>query len=71
MNKPFDAFVDADEYTKLRHAGDLAFDLGAHRVTVGNYFPGIGRQLLDAERETLVFDVYPEHLGFDDISFFE
>jgi hypothetical protein len=70
VDQSFDAFIDSNEHTEIRHAGDLAFDLRADWMAIGDHLPWIGGHLLDARGEAFVLDVDAEDFGFDDITFF-
>ena len=70
MDKSFDALFDAHEDAKLGHARHLSLYFGPDRMTVCDHFPGIRGELLDAEREALIFDVHAKHSGFDDVALF-
>src|SRR5262245_60523684 len=71
VDQSLDAFFDAYEQAEVGHAGDLALDLGAHRMAIGDDFPRIVGQLLDAERKALVLHIHAEYPGFDHVALLE
>src|SRR5450432_2232459 len=50
VDQALDAPLDLDEGAEVQDLDHLGVDDLAHRVVVGNAIPGIGHQLLDAER---------------------
>ena len=65
VDEAFDAIGDLGECAEFRDFRDLAIDDGAGRIHVGECFPGISGQLLDAEAEAFIFDVDVEDDSFD------
>src|SRR5262245_23160880 len=68
MNESFNSLVQAHKNPEVRHACHLTLDLRTHRKPFSNNFPRISCQLFDTEREPLVFNVHPKHLGFNHVA---
>src|SRR5574338_205472 len=71
VDEPLDALLELHERAEVGHAGDLAGDLGADRVLALDVVPGVGRELLDPERELLVLPVDLQHHGLDLVALLE
>ena len=65
MDQALDALLDLDEGAVVGDVGDLAEQAGALRVTTRDADPRIFAELLEAERDAVLFLVELEHLGFD------
>src|SRR5581483_6579783 len=58
-----DAFLDTDEDAVIGDAPYATADLRARRILLGEERPGIGLELLEAERDALALGVHFEHLA--------
>ena len=65
MNQPLDALLQLHERAVVSHRQNAAVHLGAYRVTLRGIEPRVGRQLLEAQRNPLLFLVELEHLDLD------
>ena len=65
MNKTFDAGFDFNESTVVGDVRDLAEEAGALRVATGDADPRIFAELLETERDAVLFLVELENLGFE------
>src|SRR6266446_6316058 len=64
VDQPFDARLELDERAVVRDRDDLALHARSNRILRGDVLPGIGLQLLQAERDALALpiDVEDFHL---------
>src|SRR5690606_2585110 len=65
VHQTFHAVFDFHEATVIGQIGDAAEQSAAGRVTAGNIGPGIGAQLLQAQRYTIALAVELEHLDVE------
>ena len=65
VNQAFDALLELDERAVVGDRKNAAVNLGADGIALGGVEPRIGRQLLEAERDALLFFVELEHLDLD------
>src|ERR1051326_824255 len=63
MYQPIDPFFNLDERTEIRQLANAAFNHGADTVAFRDRSPGIGLQLLDAQRNAAVPRLHFEHHG--------
>ena len=56
VDQPVDAFFDLDEGAEIGEFANAAFDDAADGVALVDRGPGIGLELLDAERDAAVLD---------------
>src|SRR5581483_7284685 len=68
MHEPVDSGFNLDENAEIGNRLDLAADRAAHRMTLGEFLPGIGLGLLETERDPAAGLVHPEHLHLDAIA---
>ncbi len=65
VNQAFDALLQLDKRAVVGDRKNAAMDVRADRVTLGGVEPGIGRQLLEAQRNALLIFVELEHLDLN------
>ena len=65
VDEAFDALLELDERAVVGDREDAAADLGADRVALDGVEPGVRRELLEAERDALLFLVELEDLDLD------
>ena len=65
MHHAVDVAGQADEQAELGDVADLALELGAARVLLGEALPRIGHALLEAERDAALGHVDVQHHHFD------
>ena len=65
MHQAFDARFDFNKRAVVGDVGDLAEQAGLLRVTTFDVHPGIGTELLEAERDAAAFAIVLEDLDFD------
>ena len=65
MDHAVDVAVEADEQTEFGLVLDLAFDVGADRMLLGEGFPGVLQGLLEAERNAALGRIDFQHLHLD------
>ena len=65
VDQPLDARLELDEGAVAHHVDDLAGDPGADGVLLGDLFPGVGRQLLQAQGDLAPFLVDVEDHDLD------
>ena len=65
MDQAFHPGLQLHEGAVLHQADDLALDAGPHRIAPGDFDPGIGQGLLDAQGDLPLGAVELEHLGRD------
>src|SRR5262249_19669158 len=71
VDQPFDAFRQLDERAEVGHADDLALDRVADVVVLEELVPDVGLELLEAQRQPLVFGVDVEHHRVDGVALLE
>src|SRR5271166_529819 len=62
VHQPFDALLQLDERTVVGDADDPPAHMRSNRITLGRIHPRIGRELLKAQRYTLLFAIELENL---------
>src|ERR1700678_62248 len=62
MHQPLDALLQLDEGAVVGHAEHAAAYAGADGITFDRIEPGIGRELLEAERNSLLLTIELEYL---------
>ncbi len=65
MHQAFNALLQLDERAVVRDRKNAALDMGADGVALRGVEPRVGRQLLEAQRDTLLVLVELEHLHLD------
>ena len=65
VQQAVDAFLDLDEGPVIGEVADDAGNDGARRIALGHLVPGVGLDLLHAERDFLLVLVDVEHLDLD------
>src|SRR5208337_4805328 len=65
MHQAFDALLQFDEGAVIGDADDPAAHMRSHRVTLRCIHPGIGRELFEAQRDTLFFAIKLQYLDLD------
>src|SRR6476646_1565243 len=65
MNEAFDSLLQLDERTVIRDRKNAAMDVCADGITLSGIEPGIGGELLEAERDSLLILVELENLYLD------
>ena len=65
VQQAVDAFLDLDEGAVVGQVADHAGDDRAGRIALGHLVPGIGLDLLHAQRDFLLLLVDVQHLHFD------
>ena len=65
VNQAFDALLELDKRAVVGDRKNAAVDLGADGITLRGVEPGIGRQLLEAERDALLVLVELENLDLN------
>ncbi len=68
MDQAFDAGLELDERTVVGDVGHAASELGFDWVFGGNAFPGIGLELLHAQRNTMAFLIDADDLDLDGLA---
>ena len=68
VDQAVDALLDADEHAELGDVLDGALKDGSFRVLLGHHVPGVGLDLLHAERDALLVGVDAEDNDLDLIS---
>ena len=69
VDEAFDALLELDERAVVGDGKDAAADLRADRVALGGVEPRVRRELLEAERNALLFLVELEHLDLDLVAY--
>ena len=64
VHQAVDALFDLDEGAEIGHVADAAFHHAAHAVAAVDGGPGVGLELLQAERNAAVLGMHLEHHGF-------
>src|SRR5262249_53973202 len=64
VTKAFHAFCDLDKGAELGHAQNFAVHYVADAMRVEERLPGVWLKLLDAERQTPLFRLDPQHRRF-------
>ena len=70
MHEAVDAFFNLDESAKVSELADPAFYHTADRVALVHGRPGVGFELLDAERNAALRRLHFQHDAFDIVSDF-
>ena len=65
MDQAFDALLQLDERAVVGDADDAAADVRAHGIALRGVQPGIGRELLEAQRDALLVFVELQNLDLD------
>jgi hypothetical protein len=55
MDEAFNALLELDENAVINDADNFAFNFAASRIFLRGVYLGIGHQLLQAERDALLF----------------
>ena len=71
VDQPVNLMLQADERAEAGQLGDLAGDQVADLVDLINGLPGVGRELLHADRDALVGLVHFQHDSFDFVALLE
>ena len=71
VDQPFDTVGQLDERTEIGHANNLPFDDIADIVVRKEVIPDISGQLLEPERQALVFGVEVENHRLDVVAFLQ
>src|SRR6266850_1708520 len=62
VNQPIDTLFNLDECAVVGDADHAAFDMRAYRITMSGVLPGIRRELLEAERYSLLVGIVLQNL---------
>ena len=62
MKQPFDSQIESDESAKIHHARDAALDQLSHLILIVDHRPGIGLELLEAQRNPPPLPVHAENV---------
>src|SRR5208283_2862090 len=65
VHQPFDSLLQLDERTVVGDADDPPAHMRSNRITLGRIHPRIGRELLKAQRYTLLLAIELENLHLD------
>ena len=68
MNKAVYAFINTDEYAKIRDILDSAFNGGSHGIFLSNNVPRIWFHLLEAQGNPLIGRVYVQNHSINQVT---